>query len=410
MKKITNVKTVYLDYAAATPVDDRVFAAAREFLNEDFANPSSIHSPGVAAAGALESARKKVADFLSALPREIIFTSGGTESDNLAILGGARAAAKELLSKGVKKRPHIVTSKIEHHAVLETCGYLANNGFDVSYVGVLPDGTLDLAELKKSLRAETVLVSVMHANNEIGVAQPINEIIKIIRRHRKNQKTEYPYLHTDACQSANYLPLNVNQIGVDFMSLSGAKVYAPKGVGVLYVRGGVEIDPTTFGGKQEGGRRAGTENVFGAVAMAEALTITSKMREREYLRLEKLKNYFWMALRKVIPTEIEMAMNGTLEKCLPNILNVSFGNISGESMVIELDAAGIAVSSGSACTSGDPGASHVLLVLAEAKGKKVQEGVRFSFGRGTTKKDLDYVLSVLPEIVQRQKKAIDVSI
>ena len=398
-----------MDYAAATPVDSRVVTIMEKYQSQEFGNPSSIHSLGLLARRAVEDSRKKVAAVLNCRPGEIIFTSGGTEGDNLAIFGLAKN--RKLLfpltvNKGdsfQKQLPvfgHIITTEIEHHAILSPCRALETEGFEVTYLPVSPDGFVDPDDVKKAIRPDTFLVSIMYANNEIGTIQPISEIAKVIRRLRTS--THYPLFHIDACQAPGALPLNVAKLGVDLMTISGAKIYGPKGVGVLYIKEGTQICPITFGGGQERGFRSGTENVSAIIGMAEALVLVEKGREKESFRLTQLRNYFAASIVKGIPGS---EINGYLDtKCpskrLPNNLNIFIPGIDNEQLVIELDAVDVAVSMGSACDSNETTGSHVIFALYHDP-KRNKGSIRFTLGKSTTKKDVDYVLKNLPEIVAR---------
>lgn len=421
-----------MDHAAATPVDARVAKVMRRFSEHEFGNPSSIHSLGVSAKRALEEARKKIANTLNCRPQEIVFTSGGTEGNNLAILG----VAKSIGEKYKNKRGHIIVSAIEHESVLAPCRALEKEGFNISYLPVSKEGIVDPEEVKKALRPDTVLVSIMYANNEIGTIQPISEIAKVLRRFRRdgngkqdskfialsllgtsalsqradrragNLESCFPLLHVDACQAPGLLPLNVAKLGVDLMTLSGSKAYGPKGVGCLYIKTGTPISPIIYGGGQEGGLRSGTENVAGAVGIAEALAIAEKGREAETKRLTKLRNYSVEKILKIIPgADINGFIDtvypmGYSDRHLSNNINIYIPGVINEQLVIELDAIGVSTSSGSACHSRDDEASHVIKALGYSE-ERAQSSVRFSLGRSTTKQDIDYVLKELPEILKR---------
>lgn len=413
------LRQIYMDYSATTPVDPRVSKIMRKYESVNFGNPSSIHSLGVSAKCAVEDVRKKVANILNCQPSEIIFTSGGTEGDNLAIFGIAKSISSRPKSP---LRGHIITSAIEHQAVLAPCKALEKEakpdnygrptpeefgGFEVTYLSVSQDGFVNPEDVKKALRSDTFLVSIMYANNEIGTIQPIAEIAKVIRRFRSNS-TNYPLFHIDACQAPGALSLNTAKLGVDMMTLSGSKMYGPKGAGCLYVKNGVGLSPLIYGGGQERGLRSGTENVSGIVGFAEALTLADSDREKESIRLTKLRNYFAESILKIIP---DAQINGHLEtrssggmdnRRLPNNLNVYIPNIDNEQLVIELDTIGVAISSGSACNSNEATASHVILALGYDV-ERSRGSVRFSLGKDTTKKDIDYILKSLPEIMGRIK-------
>ena len=377
-----------MDNAATTHLDPKVREAMEPYLGPRFGNPSSFHSMGKEADNAIEEARKSVASLLKCRAHEIVFCSGGTESDNMAILGVARA--------NQKAGNHIVTSKIEHHAVLEPVEHLKKEeGFQVSYVGVDKEGIINPKDIERALTKKTILVSVMMANNEIGTIQPIVEIGKIILKWRKKNNSPYPLFHTDACQAAGTLDLNVEKLHVDLLTLNGSKIYGPKGVGVLYIRKGTKLEPIVFGGAQEMNKRPGTQNVAGIVGLAKALELGQSEKDKENARLIKLRDYFVGELLKIKGTKL----NGHPEKRLPNNVNVSFLNIEGESMILYFDAKGVYVSSGSACTSRTLDPSHVLMSTG-VKGEVAHTSVRFTLGKQTKKADLNYVLKVLPAIVK----------
>jgi len=379
------MKKVYFDHNATTPVDKRVVEAMLPFFTEHFGNASSIHEFGRTARKAVEDAREKVAEFLGADSSEIIFTSGGTESNNLAIKGIAEAF--------VKKGNHIITSQIEHHAVLNPCKELEKKGFKITYLPVDEYGVVNLEELKKAITPQTILITIMHANNETGTIQPIEEIGEIARE-------KGILFHTDAVQTVGKIPVNVNKMNVDLLSLSGHKIYGPKGIGVLFIRKGTKIVPLHHGGHHEKNKRAGTENVPGIVGIARAIEIAKDEMPREKEKLskltEKLKNGIFEGIKDV-------KLNSHPEKRLPNTLNVSFKFIEGESVILNLDMLGVAVSSGSACTSGTLSASHVLLAMG-VDPAVAQGSVRFSLGKGNTEGDVDFVLENLPKIVEKLRK------
>jgi cysteine desulfurase len=383
-------KLIYLDHAATTPLDEEVFLAMKPYFIKNFGNPSSLYKLGVEAHKAVEESRKKIASVLHALPDNIIFTSGGTESANTALLGIARAHKK--LGK------HIITTVIEHHAVLNAVHELEKEGFEVTYLPVDRMGLITASEVIKALRSDTILISVMHANNEIGTIEPIAEIGREILKYRKKNNSPYPYFHTDACQAAGYLDLDVEKLHVDLMTLNASKIYGPKGVGLLYIRRGVKIGPLLFGGSQEQYRRAGTENVPGIVGFAKALELVSKNKDKEDKRLHKLTEYFWNKLHKIIPSTI---LNGAEagESRLTNNLNITFPGFDGETLVLYLDAEGIACSTGSACTTTSTDSSHVLkaIGLDDAAAKS---SLRFTLGKVTTKTDIDYTIKILHRLTK----------
>jgi len=376
------MKRIYLDYAATTPTHPEVVKEMLPYFNEVYGNPSSIYQIAQRAKGAVEEAREKVARLLNAKTEEIIFTSGGTEADNMAIKGITWA--------NKKRGNHIVTSKIEHHAVLNTCRWLEKQGFKVTYVSVDRYGMIDLDELKRSLTDKTVLVSIMHANNEVGTIEPIQEIARIT-------KERGIYFHTDAVQTAGKVPIDVKELGIDLLSLSGHKLYGPKGVGALYIRKGVKILPLIHGGHHERNKRAGTENVPGIVGLGKACEIAAKEMANEEKRLKRLRDRLYKGLNERID---EIVLNGHPQNRLPGILNICVKYVEGESMLINLDLEGICASSGSACTSGSLEPSHVLLAMGIPP--EVSHGsLRFSLGRDTTEEDVDRVIEVLPSIVEK---------
>jgi len=403
---------IYLDHAAATPLDKRVAASILK-SQSIFGNASSLHTRGQEAKKLLEDSRKKIAKIIGASSSEIVFTPSGTESVNLAILGIARAYKKQ--------GTHIITSKIEHLSVLKACEYLEKKeGFKISYLDVQPNGVIDPELIKKSLRPDTVLTSIMYANNEIGTIQPIAKISKVIRNFRKfkianlklkiNEKL--PVFHVDACQAAGAFELNVQKLGVDLMSINGSKIYGPKGTGCLFVRRGIDIEPMIVGGSQEMGRRAGTENVPLLAGFALALELADKNRVRESARLTKLRDYLiFKILNEVEPRSDRGStsgpvLNGDAILRLPNNINISFPNTDGEMLVLAIDQKGVEVSTGSACTTSETGPSHVIRALSEVQPQTVNVSansgnLRITLGRSTTKKDLDYLLKVLPGVIKK---------
>lgn len=390
------MKEIYLDYAATTPLDARVKRAMEPYWSKEFGNPSSLHRRGVVAKKALEQSRKSIAGILHCRPAEIIFTGGGTEAINLGIIGFSRANAQ--FGK------HIITTRIEHHAVLHSVDVLRREGFDVTAVGVSRDGVVDPKEIEHAIRSDTILVSVMYANNEIGTIQAIAEIGKIIREVRRKriaEKNKTPiYFFTDACQAAGALDLHVERLGADMLVINGSKIYGPKGIGCLYARGKIKLEPIIAGGGQEKGLRSGTENIPAIAGFAKALEIAEGMREKENERLTKLRNWFIKEIMVAIPDAV---LNGHATLRLPNNINVSIPGIEGEAAVIYLDARGICCSTGSACSSVSLEPSHVILELGRSL-DLAQGSLRFTLGRKTTKKHLEYVLKVLAEVVGKLRK------
>jgi len=375
------MKRVYLDYAATAPTDPAVIKEMEPYFFEKFGNPSSIHSFGQEAKKAIENAREILAAFLGARPEEIVFTSGGTEADNFAILGVAYA----LQGKG----DHIIISAIEHHAVSEPCKFLERRGYKVTVVGVDKQGLVDPADIRKAITDKTILISVMHANNEIGTIQPISEIGRIA-------KDRGVCFHTDAVQAVGHIPTDVNELGVDLLSLSAHKFYGPKGVGALYVRKGTRIERFLHGGDQERGRRASTQNTPGIVGLGKAIELCQASMQQEAEFQRGLRERLTSEITKRIP---EVYLNGHPTKRLPNNVNVSVYYIEGESILLNLDIVGIAVSTGSACTSSSLEPSHVLLAIG-LKHEVAHGSLRLSLGRWTKEEDIDSLLEHLPPIVQ----------
>ncbi len=385
---------VYFDAAATMPLDRRVFDAMVPLWKEDFGNAGSIHREGEAAKKTLARARKSCADVLHAHADEIVFTSGGTESNNMAIMGAVLYALKKY--SGDYSKMHIVTSAIEHVSVLEVCRVLEKRGARVTYVPVNEHGVVEMHEMKSAIVKDTTLVSVMFANNEIGTLQPIAEIAKHIRKVRKQEESGvYPLFHTDAAQAPVWCTLPVLKLGVDFLSIDGHKIYGPKGVGLLFVRRDIEIEPLLFGGMQEGGRRPGTEPLPLIVGLAKALEIAEIERVVSYESMFSLRQYFIQELETKVP---QAKLNGDAQNCLPNIVNVSVPGMDSDFLVIALDERGIACASRSACHSNDD-SSYVVAALG--KGAAAAEGsLRFSMPKEATKKNVDDVVAALQEIVQ----------
>ena len=407
LKSNTKAKTIYLDYTSSA-------------LSSS-ANPGAIHELGMKEKNKLGDARVKIAKILNARKDEIIFTSGATESNNLAILGLIQNF------KQYSKLPHIVTTNIEHASVLEVCKYLEKTKqAKVTYVGVESNGIVNPKKIKKALTKDTMLVSVMYANNEIGTIQPIQEIAKEIRHYKKGKlefletwerdgastrnflAKKYPYsknsnlpvFHTDATQAINYLPFNVQKLGIDLMSFNGAKIYGPKGVGALYVKKNTPISKIMFGGDQERGLRPGTENVVGVIGLSSALEITEKIKNKEVKRLSKLRDYFFTKLSE---RSFDIRFNGDLKNRLPNNVNITIPNIESDLLVIELSERGIMASSKSACKQGDGKASHVIRAIHPGT-NETDGSLRFSLGRHTTKGEIDYTIKSLSRILARFKK------
>ncbi|AEM79206.1 cysteine desulfurase NifS [Thermoanaerobacter wiegelii] len=376
------MEKIYLDNAATTPVDKNVLEAMLPYYSDIFGNPSSLHSHGQEAKKAIEEAREKVAKALGADAEEIYFTSGGSESDNWALKGVAYA----LKDRG----NHIITTEIEHHAVLHTCQYLEKEGFKVTYLPVDEYGLVKPEDLKKAITDKTILVSIMYANNEIGTIEPIEELVKIA--HEKNI-----YFHTDAVQAVGNIPIDVKKLDVDLLSLSAHKIYGPKGVGALYIKKGVKLHSFIQGGTQESNRRAGTENVPGIVGLGEAIELITKDLDSHINKLTFLRDKLINGILEKIPYT---RLNGHPTKRLPGNVNVSFELIDGESLILNLDMAGICASSGSACTSGSLEPSHVLLAIGQSR-ELARGSLRLTIGKDNTESDIDKVLEVLPQIIKR---------
>lgn len=376
---------IYLDYNATTPLDKRALERMRPYFSDIYSNPSSVYRFAQKSRRAVEDARQKVADLIGAETKEIIFTGSGTEADNLAIKG----TAASLVDKG----KHIITSKIEHHAVLHSCEFLQTRGYEVTYLDVDKYGLVDLKQLKGIIRKDTILVSIMHANNEIGTIEPLNEISAICRKNDV-------LLHSDAIQTVGKIKVDVKELGVDLLSLSGHKIYGPKGVGALYIRKGVKITPLVHGGGHENNIRSGTENVAGIVGLGAAAQFAAKEYLKEEKRVGALRDKLQAGIEAKIP---QIRVNGHPQKRLFNTLNVCIEHIEGEGMLVNLDFEGICASSGSACTSGSLEPSHVLLALGLAH-ETAHGSLRFSLGKYTTSKDIDKVLEAFPPIVERLRK------
>jgi len=402
-----NKQNVYLDHAATTPMDERVLKTMIPFFTEVYGNPSSLHAPGQQAHEAVSQARKTVAKLISAHEDEIVFTSGGTESDNLAILGVIKIGEADVKSRlGKDVIPHIISNELEHPAVLELLLVLQKRGeIELTLVKADKDGVLLAKNIAEEIKNNTILVSVMYANNEIGTIEPISDLGKLIIKNRKQTGLTYPLLHTDACQAAGYLDLNVEKLHVDLMTLNGGKIYGPKGVGALYIRRGVRLLAQVIGGGQERGLRSGTQNVPGIVGFAKALDLVQAKREKESARLEKLRDRLIEGLLKIPKSRL----NGHAIKRLPNNVNISFMDIEGEAAMLYLDAKGVYCSTGSACASTSLDPSHVILALGMSY-EAAHGSLRFTLGKSTTKADIDYVIKVLPPIVEQLRKISPVNL
>ncbi len=376
---------IYLDHASTTPTDPEVVETMRPWFSEQFGNPSTVYSLGLSAARAVQDARESIADRIGADPEEIYFTSGGTEADNWAIQGAADA--------NQKKGRHLVTSTIEHHAVLETMRFLEKRGWEITRLPVDGGGLVDPDDVRRAIRPDTVLVSIMHANNEVGTVEPIAEIGKITREAGV-------LLHTDAVQTGGKLPLDVDELGVDMLSMSAHKFYGPRGVGLMYLRRRTRVTPLLHGGSQERGRRAGTHNTPAIVGMAKALELAAARMAEDAARERALRDRLWEGLSANIEA---IYINGDMAHRLPGNLNVRLDGIEGESMVLMLDMEGICVSSGSACTTGSLDPSHVLLALG-IPAEHAHGSLRVTLGRSTTQEDIDFFIKVFPPIVDRLRQ------
>ncbi|NPV70636.1 MAG: cysteine desulfurase NifS [Firmicutes bacterium] len=379
------MRRIYLDHAATTPVRPEVVEVMSKYMIETYGNPSSIHWFGREARKGVDEAREHCAALIGATPEEIVFTGGGTEADNLAIKG----AAESYQEKG----NHIITSAIEHHAVLHTCEYLEKKGCRVTYLPVDADGLVDPGDVKKAITPETILITIMMANNEVGSVQPIKEIGAIARERGV-------LLHTDAVQSMGQVPVDVNEMNIDLLSASGHKMYGPKGIGLLYIRKGVKVTPVLHGGVHERKRRAGTENVPGIVGFGKSAELSMKELPERVKHLAAMRDRLIDGVMQRIE---DVKLNGHRSQRLPNNANFSIKYVEGESMLLNLDLQGIAASSGSACTSGSLEPSHVLLAMGIPH--EIAHGsLRMTVGRGTTAGDVDYVLEVLPPIVKKLRE------
>jgi len=376
------MKKIYLDHAGTTPVDPDVLAAMLPYFTEIYGNPSSLHGFGQEARYAVEKARDTIASFIGAASDEIVFTSGGTESDNFALKGVADARKN--------KGNHIIVSAIEHHAVLEPAGFLEKNGFEVTRLPVDEYGLVHVGDLERAITDKTILISIMHANNEIGTIQPIAEIGAIARRRGI-------IFHTDAVQTFGHIPLHVREMNIDLLSASGHKLHGPKGIGILYIKKGTRIHPLMHGGDQERGRRASTHNVPGIVGMGKAVEIARQTMGREAERLTVLRNRL---IEGILLNIKHTRLNGPPVLRLPNNVNVCVEFVEGESLLLNLDMEGVACSTGSACTSSSLEPSHVLIAIGLPH--EIAHGsLRFTMGRQTTEEDVDYLLGVLPGIVEK---------
>ncbi|MFC4404023.1 cysteine desulfurase family protein [Gracilibacillus xinjiangensis] len=380
------MKAIYLDHAATTPIHPDVLQVMVETMEDNFGNPSSVHSFGRKARQLLDKARMTAAKSIGASEKDIIFTSGGTEADNLALLGVAEANRD--------KGKHIITTKMEHHATLHAAQALEKKGYQVTYLDVLENGTIDYEQLKSSLRDDTVLVSVMMVNNETGVIQPIEEIGNLLKEHQA-------YFHTDAVQAYGLLPINVTALGVDLLTVSSHKINGPKGVGFLYIHPDVKINAQQFGGEQERKRRAGTENVAGVAGFAKAIEISMIQREERISSYQKYRDLF---LEKLNEAAIDFSINGVDSERVPNVVNISFPCANVEQLLTNFDLSGIAASSGSACTAGSVEPSHVLTAMFSENNPCTTNSIRFSFGYANNEGNVVEAAEKVGKIVQRLTK------
>lgn len=395
------MKKIYLDYAATTPLDQKVFAKMRPYFMNKFGNAMSIHSFGQEALKAVDSARRQAADFFGSAPSEIVFTSGATESNNLVIKGSLRSFYS--IKRKENEKPHIITTAFEHHCVLDACKLSEKEGLvDVTYLSPRKDGLVRLTDVKKAIKPNTILISVMYVNNEIGTVQPIAEIGKMLKKENTKRKEEglWPItLHTDATQAVNYFDCNVENLGVDLLSMSAHKIYGPKGVGLLYVRKNTYIKRIQDGGDQEYKLRAGTHNVPGIVGLGEALSMVNEQRSINN-GIQKLRDYLIKKVLKEIPKSY---LNGDAIKRSPNNANFRFDNVEGEGLVLAIDLEGIGASTGSACSSGALEPSHVLLSLG-LKHEQAHGSLRLTIGKYTTKQEIERTVAVLKKVVARLRK------
>lgn len=396
------MKKIYLDNAATTPVDSDIIKEMLPYFSEKFGNPMSIHSFGQEAAKTLERSRKQVGDFLNCHPEEIIFTSGATESNNLAIKGFIKDYYFGHKENSKKEKPHVITTSFEHHCVMESIKFLEKSGqAEVSYLPVYEEGVIKVEDVKKAIKKNTRLISIMYVNNEIGTVQPIKEIGKIVKEYnsRISNFESRILFHTDATQAINYFDCNVEKLNVDLLSLSGHKIYGPKGIGALYIKKGTPISGIQDGGEQEFGIRAGTQNTPGIVGLGIATNKAKKTREN-IQEITNLRNHFMEKILKEIPGSY---LNGSKEKRSPNNINFRFDNVEGESLVLALDQEGIAASTGSACSSGTLEPSHVLLALG-LRPEQCHGSLRLTLGKETTKEDVYYTVDKLKEIIEKLRK------
>ena len=380
------MERIYMDHAATTPMHPEVIDVMTEIMRNTYGNPSSIHQFGREARKLIDDARKVLADSIGAKIDEIIFTSGGTEADNAAIMSSVQA----MKDKG----KHIITTEIEHHAVLHTCQTLEKEGYEVTYLPVNEEGLITVDSVREALRDDTILVTIMFGNNEVGSIQPIQEIGRLMADHQA-------LFHTDAVQAYGIIPISVHELAVDFLSVSAHKINGPKGIGFLYARKGVPFKPLLHGGEQERKRRAGTENVAGAAGFAKAAQLMSQTREE---KAEQYKKFKEVMIRIFDEAGIAYSINGKLDDSLPHVLNISFPGSNVEAFLVNMDLAGVAVSSGSACTAGSIEPSHVLVSMFGKDSERTKNSIRFSFGQGNTEQEVEKAAQVAVTVINRLVK------
>jgi cysteine desulfurase len=383
---VNRLERIYVDHAATSPINPKVIEKMMEVMGSEFGNPSSIHHFGRSARHIIDEARAEMAKSIGAEPQEIIFTSGGTEADNHAIFGVAESYKKH--------GKHIITTQIEHHAVLHACQQLEKQGYEITYLPVDQEGRVQAADIQKALREDTILVTIMYGNNEVGTMQPIKEIGQILADHSA-------IFHTDAVQAYGLEKINVKESGIDLLSVSAHKINGPKGIGFLYANKDVKLSPRLFGGEQERKRRAGTENVPAIAGFLEAVRISQQEMESKVKEYQGFKSAF---LKKLAENQIEFSQNGSLDYSLPHVLNLSFPGTNVEAMLVNLDLAGIAASSGSACTAGSIDPSHVLVAMFGQGDERLQNSIRFSFGLFNTLEQIEKSAEETSKIVKRLTK------
>ncbi len=384
------MKRIYLDYASTTPVRKEVIENMLPYFDQFFGNPSALYEEGRIAKNAIENSRQEIANLLKIKTSEIIFTNGGTESINLALFGTANFYQSQFL------HPEIIISEIEHPAVLESAKKLEKMGFKIIKIKVNKKGIVNLKQLEKAINKQTILISIMLANNEIGVIEPIKKIKKLVEEFRLKNKTIFPFFHTDACQAAGFLDIKPKNLGVDLMSLNGSKIYGPKATGLLYKKEGVELEPIIVGGGQEKKYRSGTENVAGIIGFSVALKLAQQERDKESERLKNLRDHL---IKKVLQSIPKSFINGDLKNRLPNNAHFTILDVEGEALILKLDQYGIAVSTGSACHSKSLTPSHVLTAIG-LPNEFIHGSLRVTLGRYTTKKEIDYFIKILVKVVK----------